>query len=185
MTHVTVRRQRREFRLGRVTRKTVRVSRGDGPESSFLKPEPLTQIRGRFRQILLIITALWMIDLMTGRTRLNVAAEYLRVFRMWKEHAKLRVQELRAIAKRGETIAILVPWRHLHVAIGTDPGRRALAREELLAMAVYARAVFRKFGDIRKGVIAGPNGFPVGGWKLVTTIAGDFLRVYMSGVREL
>jgi hypothetical protein len=54
------------------------------------------------------------------------------------------------------------------VTVRADFRDRSLAREELLAMTIQARCVFRKLGDVRKCCVAFAHFFPVFGRRLVT-----------------
>ena len=62
-------------------------------------------------------------------------------------------------AKTGKRKARSISRAWLDVAIRTDPRRGPFAREELPAMAVDARLMIGKLGNIGKGVFA--NGLPV------------------------
>lgn len=71
------------------------------------------------------------------------------------------------------------------MAVRTNDRRRALAREELRAVAVEARIVFGKIRYIGKCVIAFANFFPVLRGEFVARAAVEFLLLNVSAVREL
>jgi len=68
------------------------------------------------------------------------------------------------------------------MAIGADPRRGPLAREELLPVAIQTRCVLGKLGDVRKSSIAFAHFFPVRSGKLVARITGELLVRYVIDV---
>jgi hypothetical protein len=103
------------------------------------------------------------------------------VFVVREEHAKLgnKINALRGrekcFTKTRKRVSRSVGRRCFHVTVGTDLWSRPLTREELLAVALQTRPVFRKLGHIGKCRIAFTNFLPVFGRKLVTRVTREFL----------
>src|SRR6185369_15491437 len=107
---------------------------------------------------------------------------------MRKQNLELRHEALaegrrqKRWAKTREQVPCSISRSHGHVAVGTDDGRGSLAREELRAMAIEARLVFRKISYVRKRIVAFADLFPIFRGKFVARVAVELLRLHVRAV---
>ena len=81
-------------------------------------------------------------------------------------------------------MAFCVIRRRFDVAVGADLRSGSLAREELLSMAIQARCMFGKLGNISKRCVAFTNFLPVFSGKLVTRTTREVFFGNVSGMRK-